>query len=121
MKIAIAASGQTLADKVVNTFEESPFLIIYETETGAFKVSDHDHKKDPQGLEIANLVVAEKCEALLTGEIEEKPFYIIADQGITRFKADGMTVSAAIPLMEARKLAYIRDYKGAPPDHHHHD
>ena len=121
MKIAITASGQRLEDKVVKTFEESPFLIIYETETGDFKVIDHDHKKDPQGLEMANAVVSHQCEALLTGEIDEKAFYIIADEGITRFKADGMTVSEALPLMEARKLAYIRDYKGAPADHHHHD
>lgn len=121
MKIAITASGQTLEDKVVKTFEESPFLMIYDNQTGDFKVVDHDNKKDPQGIEMANTVVSHQCEALLTGEIDEKAFYIIADEGITRFKADGMTISQALPLMEARKLAYIRDYKGAPAGHHHHD
>lgn len=121
MKIAITASGQTLEDKVFNTFEESPFLMIYETRDGKFQVIKHDLEKDPQGLEMANLIVEHQCEALLTGEIEEKAFYIIANEGVTRFKADDMNISAAIPLMEARKLDYIRDYKGASADHHHHN
>lgn len=121
MKIAITASGKTLEDKVINAFDQSPFLIVYESEDGSFSIIEHDLKKDPEGIEMANWVVEHRCEALLTGEIEKKPFYIIADGGITRFKADGMKISEAISKMEARTLAYIRDYKDAPPDHHHHD
>lgn len=120
MKIAITATGKTLADRVFKTFEESPFLLIYETDDKTFKVIDHDLKNDPQGQALANSVVDHKCEAVITGEIDEKAFYLIADEGITRFKADGMIICEAIVEMEARTLAYIRDYKDAPPDHHHH-
>lgn len=120
MKIAITAAGKTMEDRVFGEFEKSPFLLIYETKDGSINEYENDFEKDLQGIEIATIIKNEDCEAVITGAIEEKAFYLIADVGITRFKGDGMTIHDAIKQVEARKLVLIRDFKGAGPNHHHH-
>ncbi|MGE4509142.1 MAG: NifB/NifX family molybdenum-iron cluster-binding protein [Eubacteriaceae bacterium] len=118
MKIALTSCGNSLADQVAKEFEKAPYLLLLDTDNQAQIKAEIS--SDSQGLDWAEKIKAYGCECVFTGEIEEAAFYVLADEGITRFKGDGMSGHEAIAKMEGRKLDYIRDYKGAPPGHHHH-
>ncbi|WKY47847.1 NifB/NifX family molybdenum-iron cluster-binding protein [Eubacteriaceae bacterium ES3] len=116
MKIAVTSSGKTLDDQVTKEFEKAAYLLIIETDNLSLSVFEGHG----DGLELAGQIKEYDCEGVITGEIEEDSFYALADEGITRFKGDGMAVGEALDKMEKRQLEYLRDYKGAPPGHHHH-
>lgn len=116
MKIAVTSSGKALADQVFKVFEKAPYLLIVETKDLSLTV----YEGAGDGIDLADKIKEAYCEGVITGEIEEAAFNVLADEGISRFKGDGMTVQEALSKMEARMLEYIRDFKGAPPGHHHH-
>ncbi|WKY44299.1 NifB/NifX family molybdenum-iron cluster-binding protein [Eubacteriaceae bacterium ES2] len=118
MKIALTSSGKSLADQVVKEFEKAPYLLLLDTDNQAQIITEIS--SDSKGLDWAEIIKAYGCECVFTGEIEEAAFNVLADEGISRFKGDGITGHEAIAKMESRTLEYIRDYKGAPPGHHHH-
>lgn len=116
MKIAFTSNEGSLDGIVSERFEEGSFLIIVETDNLSLEVYP---KIDEEGLDFVKKIIDNKCEAIITGSIEEAAFEPLASAGITRMKGTGYTIKESLRLMDQIKLEYIRDFRGGKGEHHH--
>lgn len=131
MNIAVASTRPGPEGRVPDTFSQTPWLLIFNVDTGELL---HKEARGEEGdLGLAQAVVKWDCEGVICGPIERDPFLILAEGCVTRYNAAGMNVESSLQAMEARTLDFIRDHiggdhrppqqvDGAPPcGGHHHD
>ena len=112
MKIAAAVNEKSLDAVIPGTLDEAKGILILETEP-SLEIVDHVTS------DYANVMWDEFCEAILCGPVHDAElFESIADKGITRYLAAGMTVKAAVKAMEDYDLPYIKDYVGGTGHKH---
>lgn len=129
MKIAVASTRPGPEGRVPDTFSQTPWLLIYNAETGELL---HRAPRGEEGdLGLAREILKWDCEGVLCGPIEREPFLVIADEGcVTRYYAVGLNVEKALEALQGRSLDFIRDHIGGdhrPPQgsgpacggHHH--
>jgi len=126
MKIAVSANGPDLKSIVGESFENSPYLLIIETDDmsiDSYKNNDPQHGTDD--LKMAENIINADCEVLITGTIERPAFEMVVLAGVTRFCGKGYRVQEAIRLMDEYNLDFITDENGADPEtreeRHKHD
>lgn len=115
--VAAAVCENSMDAVVPDPFERATGIMIF----------DNECKDDVAPVYVtenfAEAIIEAQCEVLFCGIIYDKDFFEkIADAGVTRYNAAGMTVREAIPAMDHYELAIIRDYFGSPGhthDHHH--
>jgi predicted Fe-Mo cluster-binding NifX family protein len=120
MKIAVATNGETLENLVPEIFEESPCLLIVETDDMSYSV--YQNQEDPKslGLNLAQFIIEQDCEALISGSIESPAFEVLSGAQITRYFGAAYSAIDALDLMEDYQLEHIRVPNGAewvPHDH----
>lgn len=128
LKIAVTTDGPMLDSTVCPTYAELTYLLIVDAESG--KLLRCIERADRSETDMAREIVAEDCEAVITGPIEEAPFVIIADEGCcTRYDGAKLPVLLAVDKMNGYVLPLLTDYIGGtgchPGDesncqHHHH-
>ena len=107
MMIAAAADKNDRSALIPDTMEEAKGVMIFDLETGAPARYVTD--------DLARHIVDTQCEALLCGPVHDADFFeTIAQAGVTRYLAAGMTVEQAVEAMEAYRLDMISDYGGGP-------
>lgn len=107
MMIAAAADQNDMSALIPDTMEHAGGVMIFDLET------DAPPRYVTDGL--ARHIVDAQCEALLCGPIHDAEFFeTIAQAGVTRYLAAGMTVEAAVEAMNAYRLDMISDYVGGP-------
>ncbi len=123
MKIAVAARGKTLEDLVPGAFEESPYLLIVETDDGSYEAFQNPEKGEGAGLGMTREIIGRDCEAVICGSIEKPAYQELMIAQVTRYLAAGCSAAEALRLMEANRLDFIRVPKGEvwDPDSHDHD
>jgi predicted Fe-Mo cluster-binding NifX family protein len=121
MKIAVAANGSTLEDLVPDAFEESPYLLIVETDDGSFEVYRNPEGQGGAGLAMTREIMKRDCEALISGSIEKPAFQELMIAQVTRYLAANCSAAEALRLMDANQLDFIRVPKGEVWDPHGHD
>jgi len=119
MKIAISANGNTLNDIVPEEFEKSPYLLIVETDDMSYEVFPNPDP-DGLGLEMAEKIVEEDCEALISGTIEKPAFEVLVAAHVTRYYGANTVGKEALDKMEVRKLDFIRVPNGEVWEPHNH-
>ena len=80
-------------------------------------IFDSETHEPPQYVteNLAKYIVDAQCEALLCGFIYDPQFFeAIAQAGVTRYLAAGLTVEEAVEAMNAYQLSMIQDYVGGP-------
>jgi len=112
MKVAVTANGRDLSSMVYEAFENSPYLIVFETDDDSFEVYEEN---------FTEVIVKENCEVLITGVIEAPAFEVIAENHITRLVGTSHEVKEAIVMMDRYQLSYIKGYNGEPEHNHDHD
>lgn len=107
MMIAAAADKNEMTALIPDTMEQAKGVLLFDPETGAPPRYVTD--------ELARHIVDAQCEALLCGPIHDAGFFeTIAQAGVTRYLAAGMTVEQAVEAMDAYRLDMITDYVGGP-------
>jgi predicted Fe-Mo cluster-binding NifX family protein len=67
---------------------------------------------DLKGKNLTSKVVANKCEAVITGKLTPEAFDIIADDDITRYDGRGLFVQDALSRMDRNALKLIKNVEG---------
>lgn len=114
MMIAAATDKNDMAALIPDTMEKAKGVMLFDLEAGtpAQYVTE----------DLAQHIIGAQCEALLCGRIYDARFFeAIAQEGVTRYLAAGMTVEEAVKAMNAYQLDMISDYVGGPgcSDHGH--
>ncbi len=101
---------------VPGLFNEAEHAVVIDAESGSILMElDRGKMSDT---EFARAVAETGVEAVITGEIEQDPFEIIADQfGITRYRGTGYRTGEAVELMNAWRLPVIPDFIGGTGCH----
>ncbi|MBW2068609.1 MAG: NifB/NifX family molybdenum-iron cluster-binding protein [Deltaproteobacteria bacterium] len=107
MKVAITASGDNLDSPLDSRFGRAPKFIIYDTDTGDFKVVDNTQNLNaPQGagLQAAQNVAKEGVNCVITGHCGPRAFSILQRAGIDVYYSNATTVKEAIEAFKEGKL-----------------
>jgi predicted Fe-Mo cluster-binding NifX family protein len=120
MNIAISTAGPTLDSVVFSEFARTPCLIIVNVDTMACTPIAHAGAPGSDQ-DLARTVLKHRCEAVITGKLSPEAFDLLADDGVTRYIAQGMTARAALAAMDRRELELMRNADGSTEckvDHH---
>ncbi|MBE1426650.1 putative Fe-Mo cluster-binding NifX family protein [Desulfomicrobium macestii] len=122
MNIAVSAAGASLASPVFEEFSKTPFLLIVNVETMECTSIPHDKSGKNSEIALAEMILKHRCEALITGKLEEDVFKILADDHVTRFFGSGLSAEEALMAMERRELKLIRNPEGTDEcNENHHE
>ena len=121
MKIAIAANGSTLQNLVPDTFEESAFLLIVETDDGSYEAFKNPEVEGSAGLAMTREILKHDCEALISGSIEKQAFEVLMKAQVTRYMGANCRAADALRLMDVNQLDFIRVPNGEVWVAHRHD
>ena len=85
MKIAVPSMGKSTESFVSNSFGRSPFIIIYNDETGKYDYFENIgfKLKDGSGIKAAELIIQNSADVLLTREIGRKTYSVLMKEHIT--------------------------------------
>jgi len=105
MKIAISSNSNDIQGLVAERFGMSKYLLFLDFDDDTLELKTVKGIEMP-GLEevAANLIAEEDCEALISGVLDTKAFYILADRQITRYNGTGLIVSDAVEKMHRALL-----------------
>lgn len=115
MNIAVAAEGESLESEVSEEFSQCLYLLIVHMDDLTTTIIKTE-ETSPEYL--ARKVLEFNCEAVITGEIDQASFNIIADAQVTRYFGAGHSVKDALELSEKGLLKLIKDECS---NHHHRD
>ncbi len=111
MLIAVMSDAPALTGVVPERFENSPALLLIETEGGRLVSEETGDPAEAYAARIA----ACGCEAVVCGRhIGQKCFDPIADAGVTRYEGGGLNVLDAAIAAERGTLPLIPEYEGGP-------
>ena len=84
MKIAIPSMDKTLESIVSDSLGRSPFIIIYNDETGKYDYFENVgfKIKDGSGLKAAELIIQNNADVLLTREIGHKTYSVLMKENV---------------------------------------
>ncbi|HOE33574.1 MAG: NifB/NifX family molybdenum-iron cluster-binding protein [Syntrophaceae bacterium] len=108
MKIALTTSGKDLTAPLDGRFGRAPLFLIYDLETKAFEIVDNEQNLNAAqgaGIQSAQNIARQGVKALITGHCGPKAFRVLQAAGIKIYNTNTATVSEAIDLYSAGKLA----------------
>jgi predicted Fe-Mo cluster-binding NifX family protein len=106
MKIAISSNKNDIHGLVEERFGMSKHLLFLDIDDDTLELKGVKGIEMP-GLEedAAGLIAEEDCEALISGVLDTKAFYVLADKQITRYNGAGLSVNEAIEKMHRGLLS----------------
>ncbi|HOE57198.1 MAG TPA: NifB/NifX family molybdenum-iron cluster-binding protein [Bacillota bacterium] len=110
MNIAVVADGKSIESMVSEEFVLCNYLLIVNMDNMEFDTLEN--KGDLYGETLANIIVENDCEAVITGKLTKQAFDIIADNNVTRYDGRGYSVGEALVLMNRYALRLIRNIEG---------
>ena len=129
LKIALLTDGASLNSVIYRKYSDARYLLIADADSGKLLQSIPRNGQPDEVL--ADRIVAEDCEAVISGPIDEAPFVRIADEGCaTRYDGSGLPALLAVDKMNDYALPLLTDFIGGtgchPGDesnctHHRHD
>lgn len=116
LKIALITDGRDFDSLVSHSFSAGKYVLIVDAESGKLLRSiDRGANTDAQ---LSKIIVAEDCEAVISGPIEEAPFVILADEGCcTRYNGAGEPALLAVDKMNDYALPLLTDFIGGTGCH----
>jgi predicted Fe-Mo cluster-binding NifX family protein len=111
MKIAFAASGETLEAALDSRFGRAAKFIVYDTETDTFEAVDNVQNLNAAqgaGIQAAQTVAQSGAESLVARHCGPKAFRVLSAAGITVYNSGAPTVVAALEAFKAGTLKPAR-------------
>jgi len=110
MNIAVAADGKSLESQVSEKFELCSYMLIVNMNDLTVSVINKDELSGTSLEEnLAHKILEHNCEAVITGNINQVAFDILADAYVTRYFGAGHSVKDALELSEKRLLKLIKE------------
>ena len=108
MKIAFTTSGKDLNAPLDGRFGRAPLFLIYDLEGKTFEIVDNEQNLNAAqgaGIQSAQNIARQGVKALVTGHCGPKAFRVLQAAGIKIYNTTAATVSEALDLYMAGKLA----------------
>lgn len=108
MKIAITTSGNDLNAPLDSRFGRAPKFLIYDLESKTFEVADNKQNLNAAqgaGIQSSQNIARLGAGAVITGHCGPKAFRVLQAAGIKIHNSSAATVSEALELYIAGKLA----------------
>ncbi len=108
MKIAFTTSGNDLSSPLDSRFGRAPKFLIYDLEANIFEIVDNEQNLNAAqgaGIQSAQSIARLGTKALITGHCGPKAFRVLIAAGIKIYNTSAATVSEALNLYVAGKLA----------------
>jgi predicted Fe-Mo cluster-binding NifX family protein len=84
MNIAVTTVDSSLESAVFCEFAKTPWLLIVNVEKMTCTAIAHSFAAGSDR-ELARIVLEHRCEAVITGKLDEEAFDALADEGVTRY------------------------------------
>ena len=106
MTICISAEGKTLDSRVDSRFGRSQYFILYDTDTGVFEALENPNIgfSGGAGIQSAQLMIAKKVEAVVTGNVGPNAYGVLEPAGIGIYIAAAGTIRDVIGDFKSGKL-----------------
>ncbi|MBN1362149.1 MAG: NifB/NifX family molybdenum-iron cluster-binding protein [Sedimentisphaerales bacterium] len=107
MRVAFAASEDTLEAALDHRFGRAAKFIVYDTDTGVFEAVDNVQNVNAAqgaGIQAAQTVSQTGAECLVARHCGPKAFRVLSAAGITVYNTDAPTVAAALEAFQAGRL-----------------
>ena len=107
MKLAVTSQGGSLQSAIDPRFGRARYLIVVDTETGAFSAVDNSvnlNAAQGAGIQAAKRIVELGVGALITGHVGPKAFATLQAGGVAIYTGAGGTVAEAIEQFKAGRL-----------------
>jgi len=114
MKISVAVIGVQSRSPIPERLDQATHLFIIDTEQFAVLRIFTPEETTDRDIAFAQQTINENCEAIICGEIEERPFELLAAACVSRYNGKGYHASQAARLINAYQLPLIREYIGGP-------
>jgi predicted Fe-Mo cluster-binding NifX family protein len=108
MKLAITSQGSYLQSPVDPRFGRARYLIVVDTETGAFSAVDNSvnlNAAQGAGIQTGKRIVDLGVDGLITGHVGPKAFSTLQAGGVKIYTGASGSVADAIEQFKAGKLA----------------
>jgi predicted Fe-Mo cluster-binding NifX family protein len=108
MKLAVTSQGGGLQSPIDPRFGRARYLIVVDTETGAFSAVDNSvnlNAAQGAGIQAAKRIVELGVGALITGHVGPKAFSALQAGGMKIYAGASGTVAEAVAQFKAGKLA----------------
>ncbi len=109
MKIAISASGTTLAARVDPRFGRCAQYLLVDTVSEGFEVLPNAAAMagGGAGIQAAQVVVESGAQAVISGNLGPNAFQVLAAAGIPAYTVTNMTIAQAVAAFEAGELTPV--------------
>jgi predicted Fe-Mo cluster-binding NifX family protein len=107
MKIAFAASGETLESALDSRFGRAAKFIVYDTDADTFEVVDNVQNLNAAqgaGIQSAQTVSQSGADGLVARHCGPKAFRVLSAANIAVYNSDAPTVAAALEAFKAGTL-----------------
>lgn len=118
MNIAVTADGKSLENPVSENFELCRYLLIVNMNDLSITVINPEELSGTSPEQnLARKVLEYNCEAVITGNISQTAYNILADAYVTRYFGAGHSVKDSLELSEKGSLKLIKE--DCSSDHPH--
>jgi predicted Fe-Mo cluster-binding NifX family protein len=109
MKIAISATGQHKESLLDRRFGRCNYFLIFNTETGDYKVISNNGVSSGGGAGIAaaSQVIEENVSAIITGSLGPNAFELIDKAGIKAYSCEALPVFEVVEMFQKNQLSEI--------------
>jgi len=107
MQVVVTSQGPGLDSPIDPRFGRARYLILVDTDTGAFSAVDNEinlNAAQGAGIQTGRKVVELKAQAVITGHVGPKAFSTLAAGGLVAYTGAQGTVSQAIEQLKAGQL-----------------
>lgn len=110
MKIAITAQGQTSADSLDQRFGRAKWIIIFDSETGAYDAHGNElnlSAAQGAGIQTGTNIVNLGADAVITGNVGPNAFKVLSAGDVQIYLCGAVSVAEAVELWKAGKLKQV--------------
>jgi len=114
VRVAVAALGPTIDDKVDERFGRARYLLFVDSESMTVDVVDNAANRDAlqgAGIGAAEVVSEQGAQAVVTGHLGPKAYRALRTAKIVGYKGTGLTVREAVDSLSVGALVLIEEGK----------
>ena len=112
MKVVVSAEGVNKDSKLDKRFGRAKNFILFDSDKNSYELIDNTAKQGAHGAgpKAAQLVIENKADALITGNLGPKAYTVIDETNIETFRGKEVSVEKNIEYYLNNKLEKIKSY-----------